>query len=253
MARPTALGYIRCTAVEADDTFLGTHAQRRSIQAYARFKGLTLEDVLVDEGVDAGVPLEARPAGRQLVERLRQSEARGLHVLVYQLERCFSTPAECVALEEEWQAHEIVLHVLDLDGTVVHTAEPLGKFMLSVLESAQTMEVAAARERTTGAQAKRPRKGGGKPLLGERVIRGYIVPDHDEMRAVARIQELKEKGKSLRVIAETLDEEGVPTKRRAKAWSKEAIRLILQRIEKGEVRSLRREIEVVDLRKGAKE
>ena len=101
----------------------------------------------------------------------------------------------------------------------------------------------------SGGEAKRSRADGGKVLLGERVVRGYIVPDHDEMRAVARIQALKEQGKSLRIIAETLDEEGVPTKRRAKAWSKEAIRLILKRIEAGEVRSLRKEIEIADLRK----
>ena len=40
--------------------------------------------------------------------------------------------------------------------------------------------------------------------------------------------------------ADALDQEGIPTKRRAKHWSKEAIRLMLQRIEKGEIRSLRR-------------
>ena len=55
------------------------------------------------------------------------------------LERCFSTPAECVALQEEWDAHENVLHVLDLDGSAVHTESPLGRFMMSVLESAQTL------------------------------------------------------------------------------------------------------------------
>ena len=77
------------------------------------------------------------------------------------------------------------------------------------------------------------------PLLGERVVRGYIVPDPVEAHAVERIQELAAQGKSLRLIAEALDQEGVPTKRRASAWSKEAIRLILARIERGEARALR--------------
>ncbi|HBP17086.1 MAG TPA: hypothetical protein DEA08_04725, partial [Planctomycetes bacterium] len=85
------------------------------------------------------------------------------------------------------------------------------------------------------------RKKGSKLLLGEKVVRGFVVPDPVEAHAVQRIQELADEGKSLRLIAEALDQEGVPTKRRAKSWSKEAIRLILRRIENGEVRSLRGE------------
>lgn len=233
-----AVAYVRTSGAERDDPHLGVEAQRRAFTHYARFRQLRLEEVLVDEDVPAGVPLEARPAGAQLVARLRRDDARGAAVLVLHLEGAFSAASECVALIEEWDGHGITLHVLDLDGTAVSTDSPVGRLVLSVLESAQTMEAAAARERARPVPAKRP-KADAKPLLGERVVRGYIIPDPDEMRAVVRIQELARQGKSLRVIADTLDEEGVPTKRRAAGWSKEAIRLILQRVERGEVRSLR--------------
>lgn len=237
MSHP-AVGYVRTSGPERDDPHLGVEAQRRAFGHYARFRELRLEEVLVDDDVDPGVPLEARPAGAALVARLRKDDARGTAVLVLHLEAAFSAASECAALIEEWDGHGISLHVLDLDGTAVSTDTPLGRFMISVLESAQSMEAAAARERTKPVPAKRARADA-RPMLGERVIRGYIVPDPDEMRAVVRIQELARQGKSLRAIAETLDEEGVPTKRRAAGWSKEAIRLILRRVQKGEVRSLR--------------
>ena len=83
------------------------------------------------------------------------------------------------------------------------------------------------------------RKRGAKLRLGEKVVRGYVVPDPVEAHAVERIQELSSQGKSLRLIAEALDQEGVPTKRRASGWSKEAIRLILRRIEEGQIPNLR--------------
>ncbi|MEZ6189212.1 MAG: recombinase family protein [Planctomycetota bacterium] len=213
----------------------GVDAQQRTLEAYARLRGLKVERRVQDR-VEVGVPFEARPGGRALVAGLR--EERGLHVLILHLERAFSSVSECLALEREWEGRGHALHVVDLDGTSLHTGTGLGRFMLSVLTSAQTMEASAQ----GSVRLKHPRKPGERPLLGERVVRGYVVPDPDELRAVQRIIDLHGAGKSLREIAEALDEEGVPTKRRAKAWSKEAIRLIMQRVEKGEVRSLRRSV-----------
>lgn len=228
----------------------GLAQQLRSLEAYARLRGLRVDRKVSDE-VPVGMPFEARPGGRDLVASLR--EERGIHVLVFHLERAFSSVSECLALEREWESLGHVLHVVDLDGNSVHTQSGLGRFMISVLSSAQTMEASGR----GSPRLKHPRKAGEKPLLGERVVRGYVVPDPDELRAVQRIIDLHGQGRSLREIAEALDEEGVPTKRRAKSWSKEAIRLIMRRVEKGEVRSLRRgdlpsipDGEIGSLRKG---
>ncbi|MCA8920571.1 MAG: recombinase family protein [Planctomycetes bacterium] len=233
--------YARSEPETDSNSLEGVAQQLRSLEAYARLRGLRVERKLSDE-VPVGMPFEARPGGGALVSALR--EERGVHVLVFHLERAFASVSECLALEREWEGRGHVLHVADLDGTSVHTQSGLGRFMLSVLSSAQTMEASGRGL----ARLKHPRRAGEKPLLGERVVRGYVVPDPDELRAVQRIIDLHGEGKSLREIAETLDGEGVPTKRRAKAWSKEAIRLIMLRVENGEVRSLRKD-EVGSLRK----
>jgi DNA invertase Pin-like site-specific DNA recombinase len=222
--RRMALGYVR----DARDA-PAPDEQESALASYAGFKGLVLVETFVDAEVAGGVPLAARPGGGRLVERLDRPDGRGAAVLCLRLEHVFSSATECVAYEEAWRQREVELHILDLDGNPVSTATHEGRFMVAVLQAVRLME----------SQPGRPRHAHhDKPLLGERVLRGHLVPDPDEMHAVRRIQELAKQGKSLRLIAQALDEEGVPTKRRAQAWSKEAIRLIMRRIEKGEIRSL---------------
>ncbi|MBX3467102.1 MAG: recombinase family protein [Planctomycetes bacterium] len=224
--RRMALGYVR----EARDA-PPPDEQEAALAAYAGFKGLVLVDTFVDEDVPGGVPLAARPAGGRLVERLERPEGLGAAVLCVRLEHLFSSATECVAYTAAWHQGGGELHILDLDGNPVCTSTHEGQFMVAVLQAVHAMEAEPGRPRHAHHD---------RPLLGERVLRGHLVPDPDEMLAVRRIQELSSQGKSLRLIAQALDEEGVPTKRRAKAWSKEAIRLIMRRIEKGEVKSLLR-------------
>ena len=233
-----AIGYARASSEESKEFALSIEAQTEAMHAYATLRALHLETIFVDENTPGGTPIEARPGGAELVARL-QGPHTGLAVLVLRLDRLFSSAAECIEYCDAFAAQETVLHVLDLEGAVVTTCSPVGTLMISVLRAARDMEQEQTRHQgKTILQARKARRGA-KPLLGERIVRGYIVPDPAEMQAVKRISEMASSGKSLRLMAEALDHEGVPTKRRAKAWSKEAIRLIMKRIEKGEVRDLR--------------
>lgn len=231
MPSRSALAYVRSPGADGDHAADG---QRDAIQAYAGFRGLRVVEAFVDDGVPGGVPLAARPAGGRLVDRLRGPDARDLAVVVTRLELLFSSAAECVAYEREWRERGVEIHVLDLAGNPVSTGTLEGRFMIGVLDVARQMEEQPARDRRHAPPVH------DRPRLGERVVKGYVVPDPDELRAVRRIQELAAAGKSLRLIAQALDEEGVPTKRRAAAWSKEAIRLILRRIEDGQIPDLAR-------------
>ncbi|RMG15536.1 MAG: recombinase family protein [Planctomycetota bacterium] len=237
-AQRTAVGYARTGPDEEDARALSLDEQQGLIRAYAAFRRMELERIYTDVGVAGSVPVEARAGGAQLLERI-QGPHTGLDLLVVRLERLFSSAAECVDFHEAFEQQATVLHVLDLDGSAVASDSAAGHLMLAVLRAARDMEAEQARHRARSLlKARRARKGA-KPLLGEKIVRGYIVPDPVEMHAVRRISELARQGKSLRLIAEALDQEGIPTKRRAKGWSKEAIRLILKRIERNEVRDLR--------------
>lgn len=230
-----ALGYVRTSLAEDSDPLMAVEAQKKAIEDYASFRQLNLEEVLIDAGVSGSVPLEARPQGGDLARWVHKPRVHS--ILTFRFDRLFASARECVTAIDRWEEKHIALHVLDMDNESVDTFTPVGRMVISVLRAAHQMEE-LQREDSQLRDLHR-RKKGGKLLLGEKVVRGFVVPDPVEAHAVERIQQLSDQGKSLRLIAEALDQEGVPTKRRAKSWSKEAIRLILRRIGNNEVRDLR--------------
>jgi DNA invertase Pin-like site-specific DNA recombinase len=56
-----------------------------------------------------------------------------------------------------------------------------------------------------------------------------LVENADQLRAIELIHSLKEKGYSLRAIAEALDTAGVTTKKGAKTWNHKSVSNILSR------------------------
>ena len=243
--RTHVVAYCRTNPGEDADPEQAIETQRELIERYVAFRGLELARVIEDVSTPGSVPIEARPGGTQLLQWIEKPHVEG--VVVVRLERLFSSAAECVAYHAMWQERPVVLHVCELAGNPVQTGTPGGDLMIAVLRAARDMEHEQQRRGEVNLQSLHRRKRGAKLLLGEKIVRGYVVPDPVEAHAVKRIEELAARGKSLRLIAEALDQEGIATKRRAKSWSKEAIRLILKRIEQGEVR---RAIEVGTITRG---
>lgn len=232
----TALGYVRTSGDDERDPLASSEGQEAAMTAYAHLRGLHLQEVLSDLEVPGGIPREVRAAGGELERRVL---SRHVHaVIVARLDRLFSSPAECLETVLRWEEAGTSLHVLSVAGEPLCLDSSPGRHFLALLEEAVAMEDQASEGAATLKSLHR-RKRGAKLQLGEKVVRGYVVPDPVEAHAVSRIQELANEGKSLRLIAEALDQEGVPTKRRASGWSKEAIRLILKRIEDGGVADIR--------------
>ncbi len=67
-----AIGYSRCSTQEQADSGLGITAQLERIRAYAAMKGLSLLDVIRDEGVSGGKPLGDREGGGVLLNTIRR-------------------------------------------------------------------------------------------------------------------------------------------------------------------------------------
>lgn len=234
----TALGYVRTSGDDESDPLTSSEYQQRTITAYAALRGLHLQEILVDAEVPGAMPHEARPGAAELERRVHSPRVHA--VVVSRLDRLFSSTQECLATVERWREAGTTVHVLSLAGEPTSLDSPQGALALRLFHDAASMEEQAA-DGASMLKSLHKRKRGAKLRLGEKVVRGYVVPDPVEAHAVERIQELSSQGKSLRLIAEALDQEGVPTKRRASGWSKEAIRLILKRIEEGQIRNLRSE------------
>lgn len=232
----TALGYVRTSGDDESDPLTSSEYQARSIEAYTTLRGLHLQEVLVDAEVPGAMPHEARPGAAELERRVHSPRIHA--VVVSRLDRLFSSTHECLLTVARWQEAGTVVHVLAVAGEPMRLDSRQGELALAFMAEAVSMEEQAG-DGASLLKTLHKRKRGSKLRLGEKVVRGYVVPDPVEAHAVERIQQLSSQGKSLRLIAEALDQEGVPTKRRASGWSKEAIRLILKRIEEGQIRNLR--------------
>lgn len=65
--KPTkkAIAYIRVSSQRQADIGVSIAAQMRRIKEYAKFKGLSLDeiDILIERGVSGGIPIWDRPVG----------------------------------------------------------------------------------------------------------------------------------------------------------------------------------------------
>jgi site-specific DNA recombinase len=228
----TAIGYVRVSTDEQAASGLGLADQRARIEAYCALRGLRLSGLVQDNAVSGGRPLAGRPGGARLVGALRRREAR--NVVMLRLDRGFRHAADCLTTVETWHRQGVTLHIIDLGGNAIDTASAAGKFMLTVLAGAAEMERNLTRERTRAAlHVKRQRN--------ERISRwapfgyrlktsGSVESDPGEQRVVALIQELRERGLSLRQIASQLAARGLHG-RKGQPLSAKTIRAILRRSE----------------------
>jgi len=70
-------------------------AQEARLRAYCTAAGLTLVEIMRDEGVSASKPLDKRPAGMALMRALARKQAR--HVVVVTLDRMFRSTVDCLS------------------------------------------------------------------------------------------------------------------------------------------------------------
>ena len=76
--QPKSIAYIRVSSQRQVDEGVSLDAQKRRIEQLAQFKGLNLDpdDILIEQGVSAGIPLWERPKGRTLRRKLRSGDSR---------------------------------------------------------------------------------------------------------------------------------------------------------------------------------
>ncbi len=227
-----AIGYVRCSTQEQSDSGLGLEAQRTRIRAYATLKGLRLVDIIEDAAVSGGKPLASRDGGGRLLELLRQRRADS--VVMLKLDRGFRNAGDCLTTVEHWERKGIALHVADLGGNAIDTTSAAGRFMLVALAGAAEMERNLTRERTRAALAVKKSNGqrvGTVPYgfdLGD--DGSTLVPNESEQSILRDIRDMREAGKTLKAIADSLTERGVPTKTgKSSRWSHSAVARILKR------------------------
>ncbi|MCK8818133.1 recombinase family protein [Natroniella sulfidigena] len=213
-----AIGYIRVSTSQQSKEGVSLKDQKDKITQYCSFKNIELVDIIADEGVSAGIPLDEREGGQELVKRVKEDNINT--VVAVKLDRLFRDAVDCLCTTKKWDEKGIALHLLDLGGSTLDTSTAMGRMFLTMSAGFAEMERNLIKERTSNAlQYKKKKREVYSPTpTGYKRKGNQLQENKEELKAVKLIKQLRKEGLSYRKIANKLNDLGVPTKRKGKKW-----------------------------------
>jgi putative DNA-invertase from lambdoid prophage Rac len=196
-------GYCRVSTLRQVNEGESLDVQRRQIEGYAHMHGLTLTDILIEEGVSGSVPINERPQGSLLFGKLIKGDA----IIAPKLDRVFRSALDALQTVELLKVKGVSLHLLDLGGDI--SGNGLSKLFLTIAAAFAEAERDRLRERISQVKADQKVRGrflGGSIPFGFRVVpiddkSSELVPHDGEQEAIVEMVTLKAAGKSLRAIS----------------------------------------------------
>jgi putative DNA-invertase from lambdoid prophage Rac len=205
-------GYCRVSTDRQADSGISLDEQEGKIEARCREHGWQLEHVYVDAGVSGSTPLAKRPEGGKLLAALRPGDV----VIAAKMDRCFRSAFDALATIESFKRRKISLWLLDLGGDV--SGNGISELIMTVLAAVAQFERSLISERIKDAKRNLRRgnkhQGGKRPFgwqFGETNGHGRareLVPDEAEQTAIADIVAMREIGRTLMDIRDTLRGQG---------------------------------------------
>jgi DNA invertase Pin-like site-specific DNA recombinase len=204
------VGYVRVSTDEQATSGLGLDAQRAAITEECQRRSWELVEVFEDAGA-SGKSLAGRPALQEALTAVKSHRACAL--VVAKLDRLSRSLLDFAALMEDARTEGWALVILDLG---VDTTTPSGEMIANVMATFAQFERRLIGQRTKDALAVKKRQGVklGRPRsVSEDVVR--------------RIRRERRAGKSLRAIADRLNEDQVATGHGGAKWHASTVRAVL--------------------------
>jgi site-specific DNA recombinase len=218
------VGYIRVSS-ESQSENTSLVEQRKKLEAYC--EAFDHELIAVVEEIATGKNAKHRPHFQQALGMVK-NDADG--IIAAKLDRLARNTRDVLALvEDTLQPNNKALILLDLQ---VDTSTPTGRMILTVMAAVATLERDVINERTQGGRKAKSENGGyayGSPKFGEIAIGGELVSNADELKVIEIIRRHHKSGKSLRAIADYLNNHGYKPKRAAK-WQHTSVKNVIDRI-----------------------
>ena len=202
-----ALAYLRVSTEGQAESGAGLDAQRVAVEAEAARQGWQLE-IVADTGSGANLN---RPALVEALDRLDRGEADLL--LAAKLDRVSRSVKDFAGLLERANRRGWRLVLLDLGDTSTATGELTANMIASAAQYERRLIGQRTRE---GLAAKR--------AAGVRLGRPSVLP----REVIERIVTQRREGQSMRMIAEGLTADGVPTARGGTAWKVSSVQAALK-------------------------
>ena len=205
-----AIGYIRVSTTEQASEGVSLEAQRAKIAAWAVANDYELVAIHEDAGI-TGTSMEKR-AGLQAAIA---ATGKGMALVAYSISRLARSTADMLEIASglEKKGADLVSLTEKIDTTTA-----AGRMVFRMLAVLSEFERDIISERTTTALAHKKAQGqvySALPL-GYANADGKLVPIDEELLVVAEIRDMRGQGKTLRDIADDLNQRGIVGKRGGK-------------------------------------
>jgi len=195
-------GYVRVSTKMQSEDGLSIESQQRQIEGYAMMKGLSIDKIFIERAVSGSKPIETRGEGKSLIASL----CAGDSIICAKLDRMFRSAKDALIVSEALRKRKVNLHLLDLGGDV--TGNGISKMFFTIVAAFAEFERDRIAERITDVKSNEREKGrflGGSRPFGYQVNKhGELMPDIEEQKVIGNVKALRNEGKSLRTIAETV-------------------------------------------------
>jgi site-specific DNA recombinase len=222
--------YVRVSTTRQAEDGVSIDAQIAKGKANAEFRNLLLpdENIFIDDGVSAKVPLWSRPAAKQMKAFILKQKIK--HIFAYRMDRLFRSTIDCLATVEELDEFGVGIHFCESGGQPLDLSSAVGRMLITILAAFGEMERNLISERTT--MALQHLKDTGRRFTYDKY--GWDVDEDNNFVENEKeqywIEYIKvryhEDGISISQIARELNTCGVPTKRGGK-WSHKQVSRIL--------------------------
>jgi DNA invertase Pin-like site-specific DNA recombinase len=217
-----AIGYVR---VSTEDQHLGPQAQALALARWCKANEVELLAVREDLGVSGAAELDKRPGMMAALDDIRET---GAGVLLVAKRDRLARDTMLAAMVERL-VEKAGATIISADGSGNGTG-PEAEMMRGIINVFAQYERAVIRMRTKAALAVKAGQGKrvGEVALGKRATQdGRLVPDAEELQALARIEALHQEGMGVRRIAQALNAEGL--KARGGKWHPTSVARYLSR------------------------
>lgn len=223
-----AVSYLRVSTEDQVREGFSIEAQRNRIRAYCVAKDYRLVREFVDDGHSGRTT--NRPAFQAMVQVIQEglvSEGRTMRVgavVVAKFDRLNRNLYDFLATQRLMREHRV--HFASVDETV-DTRGPFGRFFVQVIAAFAELESGIIGERVRHGMRQKAIQGGFNGMsapYGYDVRDGGLVVNEAEAAVVRRICAWRERGESMRWIADRLNADRVPTKTgKVGSWSKRQV------------------------------
>ncbi|MFC6790593.1 recombinase family protein [Methylobacterium komagatae] len=212
LTKPRVVGYLRVSTEGQFSDGHGLDVQERAVKAFALSQGYQLVDVVTDCVSGATAPAE-REGFRRVMELA--GEGAFSILLLYKFDRLARNVLHAVtSVHEMRDRHGIVIRSVT---EPIDTATPMGEMIFTVLASMAAQERQVITERTFGGRREKATKGGfaggAAPFGYQRDKDGGLVVVEAEAAIVRRIFSERADGRTLQTIADSLNADGLRSKR----------------------------------------